>query len=283
MRADLHVHTTASDGRFKPEEIVIIAIRSKLDVIAITDHDSVDGIIPALNSARNFGSLIVIPGVEINTDVPHGEVHILGYFINYTDDGLRSMLLRMRTSREIRAITMIRKLQGLGMKIEWQQVQRLAGSGSIGRPHIAQALFENGQVASFKEAFDKYISRKGPAYVEREKVTPVEAVQVIKQAHGLPVLAHPANIDDLEQVLPILINVGLIGMEVWYNNYTPDVVDRIRAIASKYKLIATGGSDYHGFGDSSETILGEITVPAQAIERLFTLAKKDLRSLTSKM
>lgn len=274
MRADLHVHTTASDGRLTPENIVLLAMKTGINVIAITDHDSVDGIAPALEAAKAFSSITVIPGVEINTDVPHGEVHILGYFINYTDSKLRSTLYSLRTSREGRAIAMIRKLSTLGMEIEWQRVLELAGGGSIGRPHIAQALLEKGYVTSLQEAFNKYIGREGPAYVEREKVTPIEAVRLVVEANGLPVLAHPANIDSLDQLLPQLINAGLIGIEARYNNYPRETMDKMEAIAIKYGLVATGGSDYHGFGDGNETVLGGVIVPPQAVEQLFALAGK---------
>ncbi len=276
MRADLHVHTTASDGRLTPEDIVSLAIKTGLNIIAITDHDSVDGVAPALEAAKAFSSVTVIPGVEINTDVPHGEVHILGYFVNYTDSKLCSALYRLRASRKERAIAMIHRLQALGMKIEWKRVLELAGDGSVCRPHIAQALLEKGYVTSLQEAFNKYIGREGPAYVEREKVTPVEAVKLVVEANGLPVLAHPANIDGLDQLLPQLINAGLVGIEVWYNNYFTETIDRIEAIALEHRLIATGGSDYHGFGDDTETLLGGVTVPPRAIERLFTLAGKIL-------
>lgn len=267
------MHTTASDGRLAPEEIVHLAVKTGLDVIAITDHDSVDGVAPALDAAKTFTSLTVIPGVEINTDVPHGEVHILGYFINHTDRELCSTLYRLRTSRERRAISMVAKLLALGMEVEWQRVQELARGGSIGRPHIAQALLEKGYVTSLKEAFTKYIGREGPAYVEREKITPVEAVKLIARAQGLPVLAHPAEIDSLDQLLPQLISAGLVGIEVWYNGYSPEVIEKIKTIAFEYQLIATGGSDYHGFGDSTETALGEVAVPAWAVEQLFALAR----------
>lgn len=276
MRADLHVHTTASDGRLTPEGIVRLAVKTGLNVIAITDHDSVDGIAPALEAAKAFSSITIIPGVEINTDVPHGEVHILGYFINYADSKLCSKLYSLRISREGRAIAMINKLQALGMDIEWQRVLELASGGSIGRPHIAQALLEKRYISSLQEAFNKYIGRECPAYVEREKVTPIEAVKLVAEANGLPVLAHPANIDGLERLLPQLINAGLVGIEVWYNNYFPETIDRMRMIALGNRLIATGGSDYHGFGDDTETPLGGVVVPPQAIERLFTLAGKAL-------
>lgn len=274
MKADLHLHTTASDGRLAPEEIVRLAVQLGVNVISITDHDSVDGIAPALVAVNEFPSLTIVPGIEIDTDVPRGEVHLLGYFIDYFDQELCSTLYRLRTSRERRAITMIAKLQALGKKIEWQRVQELAGGGSIGRPHIAQALLERGYVASLKEAFTKYIGRDGPAYVEREKITPMEAVRLIIRAKGLPVLAHPADIPKFDELLLELISAGLAGIEVWYDGYSSEITNRLESIASKYNLIVTGGSDYHAFGNGTETILGGIAVPIWAVAQLFDLAGK---------
>ena len=171
-KVDLHVHTTASDGRYTPTEIVRRAAKSGLAVLAITDHDTVDGIPEALDAAREFPELEVIPGVEINTDVPTGEAHVLGYFIDYTHPELLSVLRDMRASRQERAQKMVAKLADLGMPLDWERVKQLAGTDSIGRPHIAQALLEKGYISTFREAFDRYISRDGPAYVERTKVTP---------------------------------------------------------------------------------------------------------------
>jgi len=178
-KIDLHIHSTVSDGRLSPAEVVHKSVELGLTIIAITDHDSVDGIVPALAAAKAFPQLKVIPNVEISTDVPQGEVHVLGYFIDYTDYELKATLERMRDSRKRRAQGMIAKLGNLGLYIDWQRVQEIAGSGSIGRPHIAQAMLEKGYIASIKEAFTKYISRDGPAYVEREKMTPAEAVELI--------------------------------------------------------------------------------------------------------
>lgn len=281
MKFDLHLHTTASDGRLTPKAIVRLAVKTGVRVIAITDHDSVDGVAPALTAAEAFPSLTVIPGVEINTDVPQGEVHILGYFVDYTNQELGSTLYGLRTSRENRALTMIAKLRALGVEIEWQRVQELAGGGSICRPHIAQALLEKGYISSVKEAFTRYIGRNGPAYVEREKITPVEAVKLVARVRGLPVLAHPADIDGLDRLLPRLINAGLVGVEVWYNGYSPEVIDGLKNIASEFGLIVTGGSDYHGFGDGTETMLGEVPVPKRAVEQLFALAGRAPESIKS--
>jgi len=274
MKADLHLHTTASDGRLEPKDIVSLAVKVGLDVIAITDHDTIDGITPALAAAKDFPSLMVIPGVEINTDVPNGEVHILGYFIDYTDQKLAVALQRLRDSREGRAQRMITKLSELGMNIELQRVLELAQGGSVGRPHVAQALFEKDYVSSEKEAFDKYIGHDGPAYVERYKLLPAEAVELIVDARGLPVLAHPADIGDLKELVPKLKGVGLIGIEVYYRGYSSEVIAGLLKIAEQYDLVPTGGTDYHAFNDVSEVMIGGALAPAQSVERLLALADK---------
>ncbi len=274
MKADLHLHTSASDGRLEPGELVDVAVKAGLDVIAITDHDTVDGIVPALAAAKAFPSLEVIPGVEVNTDVPRGEVHILGYFIDYTDKNLAVTLQELRDSREGRALKMISKLSSLGMKIQWKRVREIAQGGSIGRPHIAQALLEAGYISSLKEAFDQYIGRNGPAYVERKKVLPVEAVKLITAAHGLPVLAHPAGIEDLDKLLSDLMDAGLVGMEIYCSSYTPDDISRLNKIAKQNGLIVTGGTDYHAFNDGMEAMIGEALTPPQSVARLFSLASK---------
>ena len=189
-KIDLHIHTTASDGRFSPEEIVKKAARLGLTIIAISDHDTVDGIALALAAARAFPQLRIIPGVEISTDVSSGEVHMLGYFIDYTHEELLQKLENMRNSRQIRGQKMIKKLSGLGMAVEWERVLEIAGDGSVGRPHIAQAMLEKRYISTIKEAFSKYLAWGRPAYVKRDKLTPSEAMALILRASGLPVLAH---------------------------------------------------------------------------------------------
>lgn len=274
MKFDLHLHSTASDGRYSPEELVSTAATLGLEVIAITDHDSVEGIAPALKAAQAFPTLKVIPGVEVSTDVPHGEVHVLGYFIDYTDAELIKKLIELRGSRKIRAQKMIAKLANLGIHIEWDRVQEIAGSGSVGRPHIAQAIIEKGYVQSSKEAFVKYIGREGPAYAEREKMTPEEVVELLVKVGGLPVLAHPADMENLEDLIPRLQGVGLIGLEVYYSNYNPRSIQQLASIAHKHGLIATGGSDYHGQDNTTETPIGGVKVPPECIKRLFALSRK---------
>jgi len=277
MRADLHLHTTASDGRLTPQELVQKAVELKLDVIAITDHDSVEGIPPALEAAKNFTQLMVIPGVEINTDVPKGEVHILGYFIDYRDPGLNRTLEELRNSRNERGKKMVARLAEIGINIDWGRVQELAGGGSIGRPHIAQAMLEQGCVSSLREAFTKYIGRNGPAYVERKKLTPIEAVKVVLDANGLPVLAHPADIEKLEPFLLQLKKAGIVGIEIYYNGYNPKTIAQLKRFAQKLDLIACGGSDYHGLGEYIGADIGSVNLPGESVEQLISLSKQKRR------
>ncbi len=272
-KVDLHLHTTASDGRLTPAELVKQAAKQGLTVIAITDHDCVDGVAPALEAAKAFPRLTVIPGVEINTDVPDGEVHVLGYFIDYQNPQLLLSLEELRSSRQRRALKMIDKLAKLGIVIEWQRVKEIAGKGSIGRPHIARAMLEKNYISSIKDAFNNYIGHGCPAYVEREKKTPEEAVQMVLRAKGLPVLAHPFTAEEAEEKISRLKNVGLVGVEAYYNEYTAEQVDQLVSLANKFGLIVTGGSDYHGL-DIMEPALGSAAVPIEVAEGLIKLAEE---------
>ena len=274
MKVDLHIHTTASDGRLTPEEVVRTAAKQRLSVIAITDHDSLAGIEPAILAAESVPSLRVIPGLEINTDTPNDEVHILGYFIDYRSKGLNQTLERLRNSREARARKIVAKLGELGIDIAWHRVLELAGGGSVGRPHIAQAMFERGYIPTFQEAFIKYIGRQGPAYVKRERLSPQEAAKLVIKAGGLPVLAHPANIDDLEELLVELKQAGLMGLEAYYDGYHRKMIDRLVSLASKHGLITSGGSDFHGLGGDNEAPIGGIDVPFDCAERLIAMAER---------
>ena len=271
---DLHIHTSASDGRFSPAEIVSRSAAAGLAVIAITDHDTVDGIAPALQAARTFPSLRVIPGVEISTDIPAGQAHILGYFVDYTDHELQIALEKMRNSRWERARKMVARLEDLGCRIEWERVREIAGAASVGRPHIAQALMEKDYVESIKDAFTRYISQDGPAYVERDKMTPVQAAELILQAKGLPVLAHPLTVPDPEAMVIELKAAGLTGIEVYYKDYSRDDIDRLLRLSDRYGLVNTGGTDYHGLEPETDIDIGGVDVPAECVEQLLTLAQQ---------
>ncbi len=274
MRADLHIHTTASDGRFSPEEIVSLAAEASLNVVAITDHDTVEGLPAAMSSARSFPAMIVIPGIEVSTASAYGEVHVLGYFLEYNNGKLGNVLKQSQVSRRERAEKMVARLRGLGMEIDLQRVLELARGDSVGRPHVAQALLERGYVSSLKEAFVKYIGRSGPAYVKRAKLSPVEAVRLILDARGLPVLAHPAAIANFDEFLTELKSAGLAGMEVFYGFYPPEEIDRLYSISESYGLIATGGSDYHGWEGFALADATRPSLPQRSIKQLFDLAGK---------
>jgi len=280
-RVDLHLHSTASDGRLTPAELVARAAGLGLEIIALTDHDTVDGVPEALAAARKFPGLSLIPGVEISTDLPAGEAHVLGYFIDYTAKDLTAQLRHFRDSRQGRARGMVAKLAELGMNLDWERVREIAGEGSIGRPHVAQAMLEKGYVASFEEAFDKYIGHGGPAYVPREKLTPAEAVALILDARGLPVLAHPFTVGDPEAMVKDLKLAGLIGLEVYYKDYSAGQIEQLDGLADKYGLITTGGTDYHGIENNDEVMLGGTEVPLACAERLIARADPRCRKLAN--
>ncbi|MBI2918080.1 MAG: PHP domain-containing protein [Chloroflexi bacterium] len=274
MKVDLHLHTTASDGVLTPGQLVTEAARRGLSVIAITDHDSTEGIAEALETARDYPDLVVIPGVELSTDVPKGEVHVLGYYVDYQDKDFQARLDIMRSSRLDRARHMVEKLRRLGMPIRWDRVLELANGGSVGRPHVAEALLEAGHVGSFQEAFVKYIGRDGPAYAEREKLTPVEAVSLLAKVGSLPVLAHPGEMEGLYSYLSELTGAGLVGIEVYYSGYCPEICERLLKAARRYGLLVTGGSDYHGHGGKGEAELGSLSIPWESAQKLMEMAEQ---------
>ncbi len=266
-KVDLHAHTTASDGTLRPAELVKLALERGLIVLGITDHDSTEGIPEALEAAAGT-PLRVIPGVEINTDVPAGEVHVLGYFIDTANEALQRQLSLQRSGREARARLMVEKLAALGLHISWERVLELAQGGAIGRPHIAQALVEQGYVATPAEAFEKYIGHGGPAYVERTKLTPAEAVALIRQAGGVPVLAHPTFSPDYEALVAELAGAGLAGLECYYAGYDQETVVHLLILAQRHGLLSTGGSDFHGLALKEGADLGSVYVPPDVVAQL---------------
>lgn len=262
---DLHTHTTASDGTLSPRELVRTARQVGLRILAITDHDTVDGIASAAEEAGRAG-IELVPGVELSTDVPDGEVHILGYFVDWHDEEFLALLRRLREGRLARAQEMVRRLNQLGLPITFEEVARHA-DGSVGRPHVARALVAAGYVASFEEAFERYLARGRPAYVERERFAPEEAVQAVQRAGGVPVFAHPLWGGQRDRV-GRLVDCGLRGIEAYYPDHSPQDVRRFLDWARDFGLVATGGSDYHGPGPASKVPLGGVYVPAQAVEGL---------------
>ena len=265
---DLHLHTLASDGRLSPTELVRLAASQGLKTIAVTDHDTTDGLAEAFEAAKGFPGLRIIPGIELSADVPGDEVHVLGYFINPDDADLQAELVRFREGRVDRAKTMVEKLGQLGIHVKWERVQHFAGDGAVGRPHIAMALVEAGYCQEPKDAFPEYLGRNGLAYVERVKLTPAEAVGMIQRAGGAAVLAHPAYMNDMESGIASLSGIGLAGIEVHYAKYREDTIRQLARIARQYELIPCGGSDYHGMGNSDECLPGENGPPLETVDRL---------------
>ena len=242
-----------------------------LTAIAITDHDSTEGVAEAQDAARAAG-LELVPGVELSTDVASGEVHILGYFVDPASPELQATLRQLRESRRGRARQMVEKLAALGMPVAWERVKELAGAGAVGRPHVAQALVEKGYVATTAEAFDRVIGRHGPAYVDRFKLLPADAVRLVRRAGGLPGLAHPVIIGaaeplgefELDDLLSELTAAGLVAMECYYTDYPAEVTASLLARARALHLVPTGGSDYHGRNLAGPR-LGGVQVPYAAV------------------
>jgi predicted metal-dependent phosphoesterase TrpH len=275
VRIDLHLHSTASDGAYAPAELVQMALARGLRVIALTDHDTTEGIAEALSVAQGT-RLTVIPGVEISTDVPGThELHILGYCIDHKHPGLQRRLAKLGVSRVDRAKKTLERLSQAGYPLSWEHLTELAAGGVIGRPHIAQALVDAHHVDSISDAFHRYLGRGGPAYVERFKFSPPEAIQMIHDAGGVPVLAHPSRI--IEHI-PSLIRLGIAGLEAYYPSYLPEEQRFLANLAQKHDLIATGGSDFHGQGITEADDLGVVDVPWSAAEELIAYAKRIVAS-----
>jgi predicted metal-dependent phosphoesterase TrpH len=273
-RADLHCHTTYSDGSLTPAQLVDRAVQRGVEVLALTDHDCTDGLPEALEAASSHPGFLLIPGIELSTDVPEDEVHVLGYFIDWQSPPFQERLDRLRGSRLSRGRAMVAKLRDLGVNLSWDRVQEIAGEGAVGRPHIALAMLEGGHIKTLDEAFERYLSRNGPAYVEREKMVPTEAVELIAGVGGLPVLAHPAQLKDLDRFLDELQGAGLVAMEVYYQYYGPEDIDRLLATARRHELLPLGGSDFHGIGGGHERDLGDIPLPFEPVEQLIALAQR---------
>jgi hypothetical protein len=251
---------------------VRLAREKGLSALAISDHDTTDALDEALAAGRDLG-VEVVPAVEMSTDVAESEVHILGYFLDddqddFRDQDFQSLLRTLREARFGRARKMVDKLAGLGMPLDWERVRAFAGDGAVGRPHVAKAMVERGYVPDVRSAFDLYIGRRGPAYVERYKLTPADAIRVIRRVGGLPVLAHPLEGMGILAMAPELVAAGLGGLECYYTGYTTDMVSVLEQTARTYGLAPSGGSDYHGDGVAANCILGQPVIPDRVLAGL---------------
>lgn len=271
---DFHCHSNRSDGTRSPTDLVHLAAANGVRIFALTDHDTLDGIEQARAAAAEHPGFTLIPGVEVSCDVAGTEVHMLGLFVDITNEPFRAALDRMRHGRIARGERIVTALAGLGAPVEWTRVREIAGEASIGRPHIARALIEAGHVADVDEAFARYLDRNSPAYVERERVLPAEAIALIHSANGFAVFAHPPFTDDHERVAAELAEAGLDGMEVYYRHYEPAQVESLRVLAERLGLTPSGGSDFHGLPRENEHEPGQFYMPGEAIDELIEVARE---------
>lgn len=275
---DLHLHTTASDGAFAPAVLVGMAAEAGLDCIAITDHDSTDGVAAAQETGQALG-VRVIAGIEFNT-MWHGQsVHILGYFVDTEHPELQAVIARQRDGRLYRAQRMVEKLAALNMPLVWEEILVDADGGAVGRPHIAKAMLAQGYVSDANEAFARYLGHGMPAYVEQPKLTPSEAVMLLHRAGAAAGLAHPYNVEgadqvDLDTLVPELAAAGLDAIETYYTGYGTQQRAEILNLAARFDLIPTGGSDFHGGGILTQAELGTINVPSKSLARLEAVTRQ---------
>ncbi|HDD45246.1 MAG TPA: PHP domain-containing protein [Candidatus Desulfofervidus auxilii] len=282
---DLHTHSTASDGSFNPEELVLLAKKTGLKAIALTDHDTVEGLDKFLETGKKI-NLETIPGVELSAYFEKGTLHILGYFLDYHNKTFLSRLKSFQEARAERNPKIIKKLQDLGIAITYEEVKLVSGGGQIGRPHIARVLVEKGIVKDFDTAFEQFLKKGAPAYVEKERIEPKECIEMIIAANGIPVLAHPFTLhldnEALEAFIKKLKNWGLGGIEVYYTEHTPEQTAYYIQLAQKFELCITGGSDFHG--KNKEGIIlgkgyGNLEVPYYLLERLKEKWEKDYKGV----
>ena len=263
---DLHTHSLRSDGALSPADLVKRAASRGVKIQALSDHDTLAGVAEAAAVGKELG-VRIIPATELNTESEWGDAHVLGYFIDPADAELEDRLRWLRENRGKRIELMVEKLNALGYAVDLGRVLEIAQGGALGRPHLAQALFEKGYVRSYDEAFDTLIAKDSSAYVTRVGLDPFEAVTLVRKHGGVPSLAHPGTVVGLDELLPKLVGVGLAGIEAYYPEHSPEMTARCLERAREFDLVPTGGSDFHGRGEHGAD-LGGVFVPTETIERL---------------
>jgi|SRR5690625_287947 len=252
----MHVHTYYSDGIFSPKEVVEKAVQLGLDGIAITDHDTVLGVKEAIDASKEYPNFSVIPGIEFSCIHEDEEVHILGYFINYESLELEKILDKLNSARRNRTGKIVAKLNQLGMDIEEKDVLEIGKKNFTGRVHVAKALIKKGYVSSVEEAFEKYLERGQPAYVERESLSINKAIRLINSLGGVSILAHPGLLKKRDKIIKYCIDAGILGLECIHSKHRKEDVEGLKRIVQENNLIATGGSDCHGRKIDGEILLG---------------------------
>jgi predicted metal-dependent phosphoesterase TrpH len=269
-RIDLHVHTTASDGLLSPSQTIEAALREGVWLLGIADHDTTEGVPEAVAAAGGAG-VTLIPGVELSVGSGLREIHVLGYFVDIGHEALQAVLARLRGARDTRNERILERLREMGMPLDSGRLQEIAGNGSVGRPHIATALLEAGHVGSLGEAFGRYLARGKPAYVGRERLEAAEASAAIKQAGGIPVLAHPAKIGG-PQAIEQILDDGMEGVEVYHTDHSEMDVEMLLGIAKRRGLLVTGGSDSHGPYSEKPVAVGSLDIPEWVGEQVLARA-----------
>ena len=272
---DLHAHSTFSDGSLTPVQLAAHAVERGLSAIALTDHDTTAGLSAFLDAAR-AGSIRGVPGVEISVDCADGTLHMLGYFFDAANEALQSVLRRIREGRSKRNELIVKRLCELKMPLTMQEVRAFAGEDLVSRTHFAQAMVARGYVTSSKDAFNRYLGRGKPGYVNRFRLAAEPAISVIRDAGGVSVLAHPSTLglgaQALSQCVAGLAAYGLSGIEVYYSEHNPAQVKEYLALAQTLNLVATGGSDFHGAANPLIELgsgFGSLRVPDEAVDRLY--------------
>ena len=274
VKADLHSHTIYSDGFHTPEELLYKARDLGINILSITDHDSINAVEQATSIGKKLG-IEIIPGVEISSDLRGAEVHILGYFIDIKNKELERYLEFFREERIRRASRIITKLNNLGMEITLNDVLKVAKNSAVGRPHIAIAMVEKELVNSYFEAFNKYIKNGGPAYERKVHLSPQSAFKIISDAGGLSFIAHPANMP--ESLVKELIEAGADGIEVIHPSHSDELVQFYRGIVNEYYLLESGGSDYHGGKREDDNKFGKYYTNQIAVEAMRTRLMKNYK------
>lgn len=269
---DLHSHSTASDGTLAPRALVQAAARRGVRVLAVTDHDSTEGLADAMAEAETLRPLEIVPGIEINCDVDGGEIHVLGYYMDYEAPWFQEFCRAQRAERRNRIYRIAERLAELGMPIDPEAVFALVQEGSAGRPHVAQVMVDRGYVKTVREAFDRFLGAGKPGNVPRTKLTPEDAVRLLRRAGGVPVFAHP-GLAGRDALIPSLVAAGLMGIECYYPEHSAAQTGTYVELCREHGLVATGGSDFHG-PRVKTTQLGDPSIPLAVWEALRVKAEE---------
>ena len=270
--ADLHLHTQFSDGTFTPEELVLHAQKSGLSCIALTDHDTVEGCVRAATACAAV-KMQFVPGSELTAEHEDTEVHILGYFLDTENKVLLERIAQFQTVRQQRIHEMVGALNKLGVPLKVESVFALANCKSPGRPHVARAMVKEKLIGSLDEAFERYLKKGRPAWVPKTKMSALESVELIHQAGGLAVMAHP-GLNRTDEIIPALVEAGLDGIECFHTKHSTVMSERYLEIAEEYDLLVTGGSDCHGYS-KNKPLIGTVKLPYEHVERM--MAARDHR------